>query len=907
VTSIAPRKRFLGNFGAHFGGLYGSKILDFALLTVVSRKLPIEQVGTYFLADAAGGMIFRLLDLGLYPVLQRRAARNEAGVAILSWATRVRFVGVVVLSLVFAAVARWQYPDRWMLVSAFFFSSGLYVVHEIPRALLAGRERFATTARIGVATKVFEVGCSIPAIWFGLGVIPWVIGRVVTGFAQLFFFYRAIHRDLEGFPSPERKAVLREGLPFWFAALFESAVFRIDTVVVGAYLGLTATAHLGIASRVIGGGLSVVSSMLLVATPTLAREHRRFITETEAAVVLCLSVGLGVAMYLTAPFIVFAITGKWQSGSIAVVRTLAPVIALTTIGRSLEAWLLAKNRERAIAVLTVVTGVLSAIALWVLVPMAGTTGAAAARDLRALFEAVGAGLYAYVVIAGIRAPLAWLIAKVPFTGPVRQRAVESHARALARRFADIPGVVRVDLSGSAVPGGRRAFRYGTSDLDFTVATRLTGLELSRAVRECEALGSKRSPFGRSNLVVLDADVLSWARRLGHPVLNAPHVALAGDGADPRIDPDGAREWGLTQALSKLILLERVALEESRHDGGARTGPLIKQFHYLLEHLGERERHLAELAREGFVIPPELDRTVTHRRLWMPPEEVANLLRAADRLLRGALEAATTEWRPEEPIDAPSRPWSGAIESIARRHAGELARLRCRSVEITATEPSGTDAMLLAAADPWSDSEWLGWLRAAARLGPLSLPFRGSAWPVVVPVEAVAADATLEHGVLLRAARRASRIVLHGEPPRALAPPAAFVRRAATRETLVALIRLPVDIARVRRAERTPWLVTGPLARVEDHWRFRSRSYAEGRLAALSLLIDDGETPGDPDSVRVAYRAHHDDALARLEPHATGDALALALDGWMENRISELDLRDGAFSSERSAANRGVAV
>jgi O-antigen/teichoic acid export membrane protein len=390
------RLGYFKNVAANLAGRYGSKALELLLLMVATRKLPIDVIGAIFLADAAAAVAYGALDFGWYPVLMRRAARGRASRALLARTTWVRAVGAAAIALVFLCVMLLAFPEHALLTGAFFAVGGLYSIHEPARALLAGSERFDLIAKVGLSTKLAEAICTAPAMWAGLGVVPWIIGRSVSQLGFLLSSYRLALRELTdstGDDGERMAPLLREGWPFWFSSVLYSLSARLDSLLVSAWLGLKETGHLGIASRIVGGGLGLVGSFASVAFPDLARDERRLVTAAQVRGSLLLAFGVGLAILLGAPLLSRIVMGRTDEEVVSLVRALSPVLVIAALVRLLETWLQAKNKERTLTLVAILSFAVSATSLALLVPRWGLDGAAWSRVVR-----VGAELGALALI-----------------------------------------------------------------------------------------------------------------------------------------------------------------------------------------------------------------------------------------------------------------------------------------------------------------------------------------------------------------------------------------------------------------------------------------------------------------------------------------------------------------------------
>lgn len=390
------RSRFARNWVAVLTTQYGSQAIELAIIMVAMRTVGSAEVGQAFLAHALASVAFRLLDLGLYPVFMRRTARGQLGRRALREATLFRAAGVGAISVVFFLFAFFINPDDAALLTAFFFANGLAQVHEVPRAVLAGSERFDLNARNGLITKFVEMLLSIAGMFAGVGIVSWCIGRTLGQLALCVWSYFSARTALP-LQAPDSVSVPmpREGLPFWFRRVLYLGSQRLDTILVTAFGGYEAAALLGVANRIIHSGTGITVSLSFVAFPSLARREVAEIRRVELWTLVGVSAAAGIAVYAGAPLLLWVIMGDVHPVALEVVRCVAPAVFLMGISRPLELWLEATGAETALARVSVLAGVVALGILAVLVPAMGTVGAAWSRVGRSVVDVTTMGALAH--------------------------------------------------------------------------------------------------------------------------------------------------------------------------------------------------------------------------------------------------------------------------------------------------------------------------------------------------------------------------------------------------------------------------------------------------------------------------------------------------------------------------------
>ena len=895
----------LTHFAAVLVNRLGSKTLDLVILMVASRSFGMKAVGLVFFADTAAGIVLRTVDLGLFPVLLRRAARSEAGKGALRWATTVRSVGLALLTLALLPFLRAGFEQDAWLVAGFFVASGIYSVHEMSRAMLAGQQQFVVAAKVAVGSKLLEAAGTAAGAALGLGPLAWLVSRIA---GQLVLATAAYHfaaaRATEA-SSPAGLVMMREGIPFWLVRAVYALGHRIDLVIVTVWLGFDAAGVFGIAGRVLGAGLLLVTSLASAAMPPLVRDRRRFITRRETVTVLALSFLVGAGVLAGAPLIARIVTGAEDRELVNMVRLLAPCIALLSIEQPLETWLQAKYKERSLIGVSVLSLTSSAVALYLFVPLLGGLGAACAKLVTAAVEVIGVGVAVLVALRELRSPFVWILGRVPALSRRILANLTDRVDAIGRKLSDVPRVVACEVAGSSLHPDR--FELGVSDIDYLVVTEEGAV--GDAMGRCLPIARRYRYPGRVALEVADRRTLRWARQLGHPIhTHQPRRLIAGEHVHAPTEPESAREWGLSHAVFRLARLEWLALERSRGDGAVAAKLLQKGLDGVLRDLCPLgPPSLDRLADYGLEEPAFLREAV--RRLkssaMVPAMDATRVVAAAFDLVEQAYARETRTWQPGADSARPAPLWVERLALLLEPRIGALVgRVEPVTVHLTPTGPTRDDPMLIIGLGGEMEERVERLHKAAAVLvaqGPLPPPFRAYQWPVILPASVLSGDALVEHAPFFHVARADGGHTLYGTAPLGRMPPHGFIERAALRSTVHAMLRLPELVRAVESHRHTIDRVGGLLF---------------ARLPALSLAVDHGEIIVDPEHAVRRYVERYDDDLARLfgsdfSPErgvdlARRDRIAAALHAWLAGRTERLSTLLGGDEPAQSTVRREVA-
>lgn len=385
---------YFRNLAATLAARYGSKALEALVYAIAMRTIHRDAVGLVFVASAASALAYRALDLGLFPVLVRSAARRELDAGTFGWLLQNRAIGVAIVASVFCAYSFRSHPDDALVISGFFLANGLPIIHELPRAVMAGHERFGQLARINLVTKAIESSVASVGLLLGFGLPAWLFARLLAHALFVAVATRAARDDF-GAHDPQAPApraggfgVIRQGIVFFLTRLLDVASGRVGVLLVTTYAGLGGAAQLGLSGKIHMAALGLLGAATQVAYPRLARNRERALGLRPMALLVGVSVVLGVLVYVGAPLAVRLLIGRWDPLMAAVVRTVAPVLTMVAISRPLELWLEAKDHERWVFGIAGMSSVVSIGATIVLVRSMGVLGAGWARVIQSTFETV---------------------------------------------------------------------------------------------------------------------------------------------------------------------------------------------------------------------------------------------------------------------------------------------------------------------------------------------------------------------------------------------------------------------------------------------------------------------------------------------------------------------------------------
>jgi len=282
-------------------------------------------------------------------------------------------------------------PEHAPVAIGFFVVHGIFVFHELGRALLLGQERFGLNAAFALVARAVATALAVGGLLAGYGVRAWLVAALLGEVIQAVAVFVAGARLVRGRPLASNRTLLEEGLPFWILLALRTVGAHICVPVVAIWVGLEATGFFGVATRVMDGGLMLFSTASYAIYPALARERGRLVSRRHVQGVVGLALATSVAILVGAPVVSWVVAGAGAPVMVRTIRVLAPAVGLLAVCRLIEVWMFARDRERLLAGVSLLETLLTLAALVILVPSLLLTGAALAILAGAAVRLTGLG------------------------------------------------------------------------------------------------------------------------------------------------------------------------------------------------------------------------------------------------------------------------------------------------------------------------------------------------------------------------------------------------------------------------------------------------------------------------------------------------------------------------------------
>jgi O-antigen/teichoic acid export membrane protein len=318
VSAIRGLRRYAVNATAMLVAEVAGKLASFVFVVVVARSLGPREFGYFNFAISFVPLFLILGTLALDSILIRELARDRDRLSEL-WASglllRLSF-GALGLGLAFALAPLFVHGGRAYVAllivgSALFLDELSYLVGTVFKAF----ERMELYASIVLVNRLLSTALSVVAAALGAGLVTICLTYLAGSAGALLFGTAALTRvapvDVRAARRRTVSQLLRFVAPLGVAGVLNTAVYRVDTVMLQAFKGAVQVGIYGVAYRFLDSFLFVAWALTNVALPRMARASRTAETtrtyELTLALMLCFYLPLAAVTPFSARWIVTTI------------------------------------------------------------------------------------------------------------------------------------------------------------------------------------------------------------------------------------------------------------------------------------------------------------------------------------------------------------------------------------------------------------------------------------------------------------------------------------------------------------------------------------------------------------------------------------------------------------------------
>lgn len=381
-----------------------NQLLGLTIFYITSRYLSKEVFGELNWTIAIVSTIIVFLGLGMEQIVLKRIASNENGML----ASEVFLFHTIISALLFIAIL----VMLQMIFSTFFYKH--YFIWGISFALLIsylcspfkqiinGKEKFSHLAIVLIAANFFKAVLLIAFLLFwNLSVMQLIIIFVISGIGEYLVGMLVLHK-LKFFVRPrvnkkEFFSLIHESMPQLGVIIFDSALARIDWILLGFMANTVATAEYAFAYKI----FEISRLPMLVIAPVILPKFSRYFAEEFLSdkikinlqllfrfeIIIAFVIPIFFNLVWT-PFFAALTNGKYGATNENVYLILSFSIPLHYITNFLWTLAFTQKQIRQTFFITIVTSVLNIILNLLLIPRLGTIGAAISFSVSTVVQVV---------------------------------------------------------------------------------------------------------------------------------------------------------------------------------------------------------------------------------------------------------------------------------------------------------------------------------------------------------------------------------------------------------------------------------------------------------------------------------------------------------------------------------------
>lgn len=239
---------------------FSSVVFSMIGMMIAVRHTSTEEYGTYVLLFVAIAFLIEFTSFGLSMAIPKYIASNEDGYFKATLINTVLYfriltiLVVILLSLAFKPIFVSLFGKSLLLdLFAYLpFLFGLGSLFQLFKSILRGQFNFTALGIIGFASSAVQLTSVIVLVQvFKFGLHGLLIAKLISGIFSVLVAHYAIRvKHNLAYNLALLKEMLRFGFPLQMQFLFDFVSSRVDTVIVGSFLGTSGIASYEIARKI---------------------------------------------------------------------------------------------------------------------------------------------------------------------------------------------------------------------------------------------------------------------------------------------------------------------------------------------------------------------------------------------------------------------------------------------------------------------------------------------------------------------------------------------------------------------------------------------------------------------------------------------------------------------------------
>jgi O-antigen/teichoic acid export membrane protein len=392
-------RRFAANVTWMLVAQVAGKAASFVFVVIVARSLGVAEFGVFNFAISFVPLFLVFGGFGLESTVIREVARDRERLSELFSTGIALRASLGLAGLALALVAGPLFLDGAEEIAVLVIIGTALFLDELSGFLGTVFKAFETMryhALVVLTNRVLSTALALVAVAFGAGLLVVCVTYLAGSLGAFLFGCVALRRnfppiDLRQVRGSVARSLARTGIPLGLAGILNTAVFRIDTVMLQAIKGSVEVGLYGVAYRFFESLLFVAWSLGNVALPRMSRQNdagrvRTF--ELTAALSLAFYLPIAVAMPFAATVVVETLFSPRYGEAAAATGILTGAAVLYSLAYLARMGAIALGRMREIAWIAAATLAVNLAANIFAIPRYGFEGAAWTMLATEAFEAV---------------------------------------------------------------------------------------------------------------------------------------------------------------------------------------------------------------------------------------------------------------------------------------------------------------------------------------------------------------------------------------------------------------------------------------------------------------------------------------------------------------------------------------
>lgn len=251
-------KKFLKDISASGVQVIVTQLANLIIFYLISKYVSKEDFGFYNWSVAICSTLITICSFGIDLVYVKRIAsgiKEKTTIGLHFFHSLLTTSILIVLGIVITNI----FPDivrsKDIFVLILINQSIFYIVNSI-RLCLNGYEQYNVLAKVSIITSILRTISIVALLYFGIFTIENIIFLFITNYIIEFIIsYKLSHNYLEYYIKPtfekvEYKSLLKESLPQLGTVIFDSALARLDWIIMGIIATSVKTAEYTFAFKI---------------------------------------------------------------------------------------------------------------------------------------------------------------------------------------------------------------------------------------------------------------------------------------------------------------------------------------------------------------------------------------------------------------------------------------------------------------------------------------------------------------------------------------------------------------------------------------------------------------------------------------------------------------------------------